>query len=109
MDTEHGARRFRRGQAMMEMAMGMFALALVLSALFGFCAFIVRDLEIQRDLRARAGRSAMGSTGVGFYGSASDTDSVEVSDFGAKYIFGSNTLTIREEVHIPAMGGVNPQ
>ena len=38
----------RRGQAFMELALGMLALALVLSALFGFTAYILSSLRMQR-------------------------------------------------------------
>lgn len=95
----------RRGQAFAELAMGMLALALVLAALFGFFRYIVGSLEMQRSLRAQAGRSAMASTGGdGSYGSAADRDTVEVEPLAATYIFGSETVEFKEEVHLPAMG-----
>ena len=55
-------RSFRRGQAFMEMALGMFAFALVLAALFGCADYILCSLEMQRTLRAEAGRSALVSS-----------------------------------------------
>lgn len=44
----------RRGQAMVELAMGLFALALVVSALCTFAVYIVRSLEVQNSLRSSA-------------------------------------------------------
>ena len=44
----------RRGQAMIELAMGLFALALVVSALCTFAVYIVRSLEVQNSLRSSA-------------------------------------------------------
>lgn len=98
----------RRGQAAVELALGMFALALVLSALFGFTAYILKSLDMQRSLRARAGRDALNSWGgEGFYCSRKSDDAVAVEPFAAEYIFGSTEVGVHEEVHIPAMGGVD--
>lgn len=103
MDTD---RRHRPGQAFMEMAMGMFATALVLAALFGFVNYILSSLEMQRTLRAEAGRGALVSSGgEGAAVSASEHDTVEVEPFAAKYVFGSEQVEVREEVHVPMMGG----
>ena len=44
MDTERGRPSARRGQALMELAVGMFALALVVSALAGFAVYIAKSL-----------------------------------------------------------------
>ena len=44
--------RTRRGQALMELAVGMFTLALLLSAIFVFVRYIARSLEIENHLRA---------------------------------------------------------
>ena len=46
--------RTRRGQALMELAVGMFALALVVSALCGFALYIVKSLRVQNSLRSSA-------------------------------------------------------
>lgn len=46
--------RIRRGQALMELAVGMFALALVVSALCGFALYIVKSLKVQNSLRSSA-------------------------------------------------------
>lgn len=76
----------RRGQAMVELAFGMFALALVVSALCGFAVYIARSLEMQNSLRV---------------GDSSQKDTVEVSAFAAQYIFGRQTLDITEKVEMP--------
>ena len=39
--------KLRRGQALMELAVGMFTLALVVSALVAFAIYIVKSLEAQ--------------------------------------------------------------
>ena len=43
--------RTRRGQALMELAVGMFTLAFLVSALVVFAQYIVRSLEIENHLR----------------------------------------------------------
>lgn len=107
MDTEGRAMgtEFRRGQALIEMAMGMFALALVLASLFGFIAYIVTSLDMHRDLRADAGRAALNSVGMGeSYSSKISKDTVEIEPFAAEYVFGSQEIEVKEEVHLPSMG-----
>ncbi len=79
----------RRGQALMELAVGMFALAFVVSALCGFALYIAKSLRAQNELRGRDGRSTEKS------------DSVEVGDFAARYVFGTETLRIREKIVMP--------
>jgi len=92
----------------MELALGMLALALVLSALFGFTAYILSSLKMQRHLRADAGRGALNSGGGDeSYSSKIATDTVEVEPFAATYIFGSSEVKLKEEVHIPAMSGLD--
>ena len=76
----------RRGQALIELAVGLFALALVTSALCGFAAYIAKSLKMQNSLRV---------------GASSQRDSVEISEFASKYVFGTDTLTIREKVVMP--------
>jgi len=96
------------GQALMEMAMGMLALALVLSALFCFTMYILSSLDMQKDLRADAGRDALEAGGGDeSYSSKTASDVVEVEPFAADYIFGSTQVEVREEVHIPAMTGLD--
>jgi len=98
----------RNGQAFMEMALGMLALALVLSALFGFTSYILCSLEMQRDLRAEAGKGALEAAGGDeSYSSKTAHDTVEIEQFAANYIFGSSEVEVKEEVHIPAMAGLD--
>ena len=97
--------RFRNGQAFVEMAIGMLALALVLAALFGFADCIRCSLNQQRRLRAQAGMSAMGSIGGdGAFASAADADTVEVEPLAAEYVFGTQSVRLEESVHLPALG-----
>lgn len=79
-------RRLRRGQAMFELAMGMFAIALVVSALCGFAIYIARSLEMQNSLRVK---------------SHSQHDTLEVSEFSSEYIFGRTSVSIDAEVRMP--------
>jgi len=79
--------RTKRGQAMIELAVGMFAVALVVSALCGFAIYIARSLEMQNSLRVK---------------SPSQHDEMQVSDFAAQYIFGKRTIDIREKVVMPS-------
>ena len=97
--------RLRRGQAFAELAVGMFALALVASALFGFSTYILSSLRMQRELRAKAGTKAL--TSFGGYSSAADGDTVTVEPLAAEYIFGSGEIKVKEEVHIPGMSGMD--
>ncbi len=100
--------RLRRGQAFMELAVGMFALALVLAATFAFIEYILSSLEIQRSLRAQAGRAALTTSGGDqTYVSAVDSDTVTVEPFAAEYIFGSTEVPVKEAVHLPPMGGIS--
>ena len=96
------------GQAFVEMALGMLALALVLASLFGFTSYILSSLEMQRDLRADAGRGALEAGGGDeSYSSKTAHDVVEVEQFAADYVFGSSEVEVQEEVHIPAMAGLD--
>ncbi len=98
----------RRGQAMMELALGMLALALVASTLFAFSEYIISSLEMHRHLRAEAGRGALnGSGGDATYSSRADSDTICVEKLAVDYVFGSDQAEIREEVHIPVMSGLN--
>lgn len=75
-----------RGQALMELACGLFALALLVSVLCAFAVYTVRTLEVQN--HARIG----GKT----------TDSVDVDTIAADYVFGKTTLSIREPINMPS-------
>jgi hypothetical protein len=95
----------RRGQAFLEMAVGMLATALVVAALFGCTYIILGSMEMQRELRAKAGRAAMATTGGDeSYASAKDAETITVETFAAEYLFGATEVEVREEVHMPAMG-----
>lgn len=76
----------KKGQALMELVAGLFALALVVSALCGFAVYIVKSLKMQNSLRV---------------GSSSQHDEVRVGEFAARYVFGSDTLKIHEKVEMP--------
>lgn len=80
----------KRAQALMELAVGMFVIALVVSALSAYAVYIAKSLKAQNSLRN-------GSTAS----SASKSDTVEVGDFAAKHLFGTEKLEIREKVVMP--------
>lgn len=82
----------RRGQALIELAIGMFALALVVSALCAFAVYIAKSLRMQNSLRTKANFQS---------------DSVEVSSFAAKYIFGTEKFPIKEKVEMPQRNVAN--
>lgn len=79
----------RRGQALMELATGLFALALVVSALCGFAVYIAKSLEAQNSLRSGSGGTSIKSARV------------DVEEFAAKNVFGVKTLKIEEKVVMP--------
>ena len=76
----------RRGQALMELACGMFALALVVSALCAFAVYIAKSLEAQNAVR----------TGV------EKTHKIEFSSFAAEHVFGTDKMTVKESVRMPS-------
>lgn len=76
----------KRGQALIELALGLFSLVLVTSALGVFVSYIVRSLKAQNDLRV---------------GVSSHREEVEIPEFAAKYIFGVDHLKIDEAVKMP--------
>lgn len=73
--------RIRLGQALMELAVGMFALALVVSALCVFVRYIAKSLSMENHIRC---------------GSAIIAAQIELDDFAAKNVFGSEVLHIKE-------------
>ena len=75
-----------RGQALMELAVGLFALALVVSALCGFAHYIAKSLRVQNELRVGGKRS----------------DFVEISSWAAQHVFGAETLKISEKLNWPS-------
>ena len=74
--------RAKAGQALMELAVGMFTIALLLSASFFFVKYIVRSLEIENHLRSP--------------GQATYADSIKLDDFAANEVFGLKNLHIME-------------
>jgi len=76
----------RRGQALLELACGMFALALVVSALCTFAVFIVNGLKAQNNL-ARPEDEKMFT--------------VEVGPFAAEHLFGTEKFRKSESVKMP--------
>lgn len=91
----------RRGQALVELALGMFALALVFSALFAFAAYIVQSLDAQRDARAKAGTHALNAGGNG--ATHAETRDVPMDELAGKYIFAKPAVTVEETVYLPSM------
>ena len=80
------ATSLRRGQALVELAVGMFALALVVSALCGFAVYISKSLEIQNKLRVGGKRS----------------ETIDVSGPMSQYVFGEEQLKASEELSWPS-------
>lgn len=98
-----------KGQAMMELAIGMFALVLVLSALSSFTIYIVKGLDSQRYVRAEAGRDALSFTDMSekpSYRFADVVEPMELDSISAKYLFGTEKVNIRESVYLPPMRGL---
>jgi len=58
--------RTRRGQAMIELALGMLALVMVVSALCGFAVYVARSLEVQNSARSGS-RVSGGDVKVGVF------------------------------------------
>jgi len=74
--------RTRRGQALMELSVGLLALAIVVSALCGFAIYIVKSLEVQNALRSCSPK--MNTT-------------VELGAFAEQYYAGRSKLHINEK------------
>jgi hypothetical protein len=73
----------RKAQAMVELAVGMFALALVVSALAGFAVYIAKSLRAQNMARSSS--------------PSSDTR-VDVGAFAGEWVFGKRKLEVQEKV-----------
>ena len=109
-DTTEGrtmATDAKRGQAMYEMAIGMFLLVLMAGALFSFGAIMTTSLEQQDRIREEAGRKALEAYApddvrVRFV-SAHGNDSVPVEPIAAEYFFDSEEVKVQNEVHMPVM------
>ncbi len=80
----------KRGQALMELAVGMFVIALVVSVLCVYAIYISKSLKAQNSLRG-------GSTAT----SNSKSDTVDVGKFASEHLFGKGKLEIREKVVMP--------
>ena len=89
-----------RGQALVELAIGMVAVALVLSALFSFAKCILAALDIQRDIRADAGKEAFSSSSGG---SKSETRTVALSGPAEREIFRGGAAKLKDSVYLPPM------
>ena len=76
----------RRGQALVELAIGMFAVALVIGAISLFTVFIARSLREQNAARGPSPEPA---------------EPVEVDAFSESYFAGRKTLESRERVQMP--------
>ncbi|MDO5320010.1 MAG: hypothetical protein Q4G65_15385 [bacterium] len=119
----------RSGQAMIEFALGLFALTLILSALLAFGAIIPKTTQLQSEVRRAAGRAAESGEGSAdgalpvrildnLPADARDIPAVELvteqrhetvdlTQFAAEWLFpanGDNEFRIHEEASMPAMG-----
>ena len=79
--------RTRRGQAMMELAVGMFAIALLVGCLCVFAVFIAKSLRVQNSLRSSAPQPS--------------GEKVEFGEF-LYGIFGRHWLVVKERVEMPS-------
>lgn len=98
-----------KGQAMVELAVGMFALVLVVSALSSFAVYIVKGLEAERHVRAEAGKDAILISDTSerpAFRFADRVEPMEVDSLSAKYLFGTEKVSVRESVYLPPMGGL---
>ena len=77
----------RRAQALVELAIGLFAAALVISATTLFTVFITRSLREQNSARGPSPEHA---------------GPIEVDAFAAKYFAGAKTLTPNEKINMPS-------
>ena len=87
IDDRDPASVSRSGQAMIELAIGMFTLILVVSALAAFTVYIVGSLKAQNSVRS----------------SSVHADSlVEVDEFAAEWFFGGRrTMDVSERAVMP--------
>lgn len=97
------------GQAMVELAVGMFALVLVVSALSSFTIYIVKGLDAERKVRADAGKDAIQAFDMNekpAFRMADRVEPMEVDSLSAKYLFGTEKVNVRESVYMPPMMGL---
>lgn len=71
----------------MELAVGLFALALVVSALCGFAVYIAKSLKMQNSLRV---------------GAETQSDKIEFTSWAAEHVFGTEQIVIREHARMPS-------
>lgn len=121
--------RSKSGQAGIEFAVGAFAFALLLSALFTFAKIIPESTRVQSLTRAMAGRNAQSGAGVS-EGSLPERTldnlplalravpavdlvrerldfTVDLDELAATYMFGEggkSELKMGEEAYLPTMG-----
>ena len=81
-------RGMRKGQAMMELAAGMFALVLLVSALCAFTAYITRSLEVQNSLRGPDPKM---------------NKAVELDDFSIRHFAGKDEIKMEEKAVMPPL------
>ena len=72
----------RKGQAMIELAIGMFLIVLVVSMLIAFVFYIQKSLQMQNSVRV---------------GASSQHDTVEVTES----VFGTDKLNVKEKAVMP--------
>jgi hypothetical protein len=77
----------RRGQAFVELMLGMFAITLVTSALCVFAVYIARSLRVQNTARSSSPEYA---------------EPVEAGEFAERFFTGTKTLTISERAVMPS-------
>lgn len=74
--------RTKRGQALIELAAGMLALAIVVSALCAFAVYIVKSLGVQNSLRSSSPKM---------------NETVEIGAFAERYFAGTDKLKMNEK------------
>lgn len=79
--------RTRRGQALMELAVGMFTIALVAGCLCTFAVFIAKSLRVQNSLRSSAPQPS--------------GEKVEFGEFLYRVV-GRHWLVVDEQVYLPS-------
>ncbi len=117
----------RRGQAMVEFAIGMFVFALIVSTLLAFGELIPKAIEYEYQVRKLAGRVAQGKEvaasdapwpqAVYSQIASTFTDKLSATEFheeslsftipleplAQKYVFGETKFRFVEDVYIPPM------
>ena len=78
--------RTRRGQALMELAVGMFTIALVVGCLCTFAVFIAKSLRVQNSLRSSSPQPG--------------GEKVEFGEFLYRVV-GRHSLVVDEKVSLP--------